>query len=82
MCANGTLRMAMNLICFAKFSNMIKNTGYNFLFVIIIFFCENRCMLDRGSKKNVFSYFVILSNSSKDGQLSNVFGSLLREVSR
>ena len=37
-------------------------------------------MLDRGSKKNVFSYFVILSNSSKDGQLSNVFGSLLREV--
>ena len=26
-------------------------------------------MLDRGSKKNVFSYFVILSNSSKDGQL-------------
>lgn len=37
-------------------------------------------MLDRGSKKNVFSYFVILSNISKDGQLSNVFGSLLREV--
>ena len=38
-------------------------------------------MFDRGSKKNVFSYFVILSNISKDGQLSNVFrGSLLREV--